>query len=79
MKLGDLAFYFDQIMFEGDGLAVPKAKGFVIGKRGKQLFWYLNPTRNGYYAVYPQYENGEIGHPRYYPSEKEITVKYIKK
>lgn len=67
-------------MIDRDLLEVPLGgppspyKGFTVGK-GKQLYWHYSPTPNGFYRIYPQYENGEIGRPRYVDGTKtKVTV-----
>ena len=49
-------------------------KGFTIGERGKVMFWYFCPTPNGYYKIYPQDENGNLGYPRYVDANKTNVV-----
>lgn len=51
-----------------------KHEGFTIGKKGKQMFWHVDPTRNGYYRIYPQFENGELGRPRYVDANKTNVI-----
>lgn len=48
--------------------------GFIIGKRGKRLFWHYDPTPNGFYKIYPHYENGTIGRPIYVDATKTIIT-----
>ncbi len=84
--ISDLATRFDFLMFgnrpdwDKNGNEIPPtglaAKGFTIGQ-GRQLHWYLAPVAKlGKYRVWPQYDNGEIGRPRYIFPEQEITIHY---
>lgn len=52
------------------------AKGFTIGKHGKTMFWYINPTQNGCYKCHPVDEQGNIYEPRYYDPRTKITIHY---
>lgn len=49
-------------------------RGFTVGDRGKQMFWHYLPTSNGYYRIYPQHENGQLGRPRYVDPGKTIVI-----
>lgn len=75
MTLTELADKYDEIMF--DGLR-PRAKGFTIGKRGKTMFWFIDPTPNGFYRCYPQDSEGNLFPPRYYdPCKTLVTIHLI--
>jgi len=84
MKLMQLAEDFDNVLrMPGLGQAVhpsglPKAHGFMIGKNGNTLYWYIDPTQNGYYRCYPMDDEGNLYKPRYYTPEQEIAVIYPK-
>ena len=75
LPLTDLAFHFDTLMTTQMGQAGIPAKGFSVGN-GKALYWYITPTQNGMYKCYRQYDNGEVGLPRYLSPSQIVKLHY---
>jgi len=62
-------------MLEEVGELDPKKhKGFVIGN-GRKIYWYLTPTKNGYYRVL-RIEDGLLCGQRYIHSETKVKIIY---
>lgn len=73
-----LSEMIEQDLLNG-GICEPQYyKGFTV-RNGKQLFWYVKPTPNGYYAIYPKLEGGRLGYPRYVDANKTIVTVHPEK
>lgn len=73
----DLDFRFGELMMDPNRPFTPRAKGFTIGSTGRQLHWYIAHSKYGSFLAFPQYKNGELGHPRYLKADQQITIHYI--
>lgn len=75
LRLTDLAHHFDELMIPSPCIGGTPAKGFIIG-RGTAIYWYITPMPSGLYKCYRQFDNGEIGSPRYIEPTTIVSVLY---